>query len=331
MAQSVLDYAEAGNSLPWCIRDATTDAVWDWRKHPEATFGGDQSRAREPHSCQAFGADFGIQLDAAHAPNGFALAFLMTGDVYHLEAAQMAANWLLGSDPDPRGGLVKEKVDGQQTRGAAWALNNLVHAWHCTHHAESLGAEMPDWIQPGSYWADRLDFNRADFETFYLRNAPRLRKIGIFHSATSIGNWSTWQESFLCLAAGLAVYYGKEDWRPFLAWKMEGVINRYNNTSGWPRSRPFPRIEGQGYMRAGSWQTAGDWAQLAAAQMPPLVPTADGNLDQGYDTHYLSFDRGVLALAAQLGVAGAESCYDWLDAQMKSGRYTIIDRWAFAA
>lgn len=319
-AQAVLDYAEGANSFPWIVRDHLTRGPYDLAKYPEMTVHWMQPN--EPKVTADYNsADaklFGIELDDAHSPNPAVLAYLMTGDLYHLEAAQYAATWLLASDPYPFGGMVKNTAWGRQTRGAAHTLNNLVHVWRATPDI------VPPGLLPKSYWQGRLEANAADLEHAYIENSLGVSKSVDFHSATATGAMSLWQESMLCNASLLAVYYGCEAFRKFAFWKLDAIKARHNGKSGWPSSNPLGRQVA--YISPAAFENSHSWGELAAND--GITETPDGKLFTGYEFDYPAMDRAPLVLGSLLGDAECTEILARFDPALRAAGYQVPWQWA---
>ncbi|MHB1206366.1 MAG: hypothetical protein ACYCZX_12410 [Rhodospirillaceae bacterium] len=312
--------AEAAGTLPWHMRDSRTGAPVDLDAH--ATMSWYPDRAVGKPQIEVPKSD--ISIDAAHQPSLAYLPYLLTGDPYHLEDLQFAANY-------NRGWFAPEyRLSIPQTRAFAWSLRTLAQA------ALVTPASTPRWLMPRGYWTRDLARTRDWFTQHYVQSGDVLRRVFRITDnpassrdegpTTPAGTWSApWMDEFLAASLGWMVMMGYEDWRPAFLWKVASTLARTDGKSGWARAHATPyRI----ILRpAVSAPYVESWAEAYALtsrlwNWPPPTDDIVGN-----DLTYFIYTRGVLTIAAKLGVAGARENLAWLDGQLRARRAAIDFKW----
>jgi len=316
--------AEAAGTLPWHIRDSKTNAPVDLDAFPKMSWYPDRPIGA-PHVPLA---KTDISIDSAHQPALAYLPYLLTGDPFHLEDLQFAANFNRGTLPP------EYRLSIPQTRALAWSLRTLSQA------AMVTPTNAPHWLLPRSYWQKDLARTRSWFDTNYVNSRDPVRAVfqvtdnpaGNRADGRSApeGTWaSPWQEEFLACVLGWMVTMGFEEWRPAFQWKIASTIARTDGRSGWVRaystpyrlvlrpdkSAPFAKSWGE------AWQIASKLAEW---------PESDPDTIQGKDLTYYTYTRGALAMAVRLGVPAAQPSLTWLDDQLRRRNATIPYRWRIA-
>lgn len=316
--------AEAASTLPWHIRDKKTGAPIDLDAFPKMSWYPD----RLTGALQVPLANTGISIDSAHQPALAYLPYLLTGDPYHLEDLQFAANFNRGTLPP------EYRLSIPQTRAFAWSMRTLAQA------ATVTPSTTPRWILPRSYWQKDLARTRAWFDTNYIKSRDPVR--AVFQAtdnpstnradgaAAPEGTWiSPWQEEFLVGVFGWMVMMGLDDWRDAFTWKIASTIARTNGASGWVRAYATPyRLvlrPDKSAPFAKSWGEAWQIASTLAGWQP-----SDPNTIQGNDLTYYTYTRAALAMGVRLGVAEAQPCLTWLEDQLRRRNATIPYRWRIA-
>lgn len=313
--------AEAAGTLPWHIRDERTGAPVNLDDHENMSWYGD-ANVGDPHIPHS---DSGISIDAAHQPALAYVPYLLTGDPYHLEDLQFAANYNRGSLPPA------DRLSIPQPRAFAWSLRTLAQAARVTPE------RVPSWLLPAAYFRKDLDRTRQWFAATYIEDSDPLRRI--FRATDNLaysrdeppqapqGSWvAPWQHDFLAAVLGWTVLMGFENWREAFHWQLGGTLARTSGRSGWRRAYPSPyRLivrERKSAPVAASWEEAWRLSSTMAGW-----PEAD-ELPEG-DPTYAIYARGVLAIAARLGVTEAQEPLAWITEQLRRRNAVVPYKWRF--
>jgi hypothetical protein len=315
----LLDQAEAAGTVPWHMRDENTSAPISFQQYPKASW----------YQSQRQGAPFvpvtqtPITIDSAHQPALAYLPYLLTGDPYHLETLQFQATWNYGSTS------IGYRPTLSQTRQFAWDMRTLGQC------ARITPASAPSWLLGQSYWASMLDMHRAYFETVRVDSASLFQTLfratdniasrpadGKFPAAT----WcQPWQAEFLASVLGWLVSMGLTDWRMSFDWLIGGTVARTNGTSGWPRAQATPY---EMMLRPSSTAPiTQSWADAWSLNQDVVGLTyADSNTWVTPDMTYLTYTRGALVYAAQLGTP-LDDNLAWATKQLNAGRWATAYKW----
>lgn len=314
--------AEAAGTLPWHIRDERAGAPVDLDRYATMSWYSDRSVA-DPHIALT---DTGIRIDSAHQPALAYLPYLLTGDPYHLEDLQFAANFNRGTLP-PR-----YRLSIPQPRAFAWSLRTLAQA------AKVTPEKVPSWLLPARYFRSDLDRTRAWFEKTYVSSPDPLH--AVFRATDNPqhardeapkapgGTWiAPWQHEFLVAVLGWLVLMGLEEWRESLVWALGGTLARTSGKTGWSRSRPSPyRLilkpdKNSPVERSwdDAWRLSRDRARWNDAD--DLVEP---------DPTYSIYTRGALALAVRAGIKDAEAPLAWMTDQLRKQGVTVPYKWRLA-
>jgi hypothetical protein len=250
--------------------------------------------------------------------------YLLTEDPYFLEELQFQATWNWGSLP------VGYRPSGAQPRMIAWNLRTLAQTARVTQTV------TPSWLLPHSYWADQLTGTRRWFETNYVYSERPERQI--FRSAGNLGEgrgealapegtWvDPWQDEFLASILGWVVYMGFSDWKPSFLWAVGGTLARTSKTSGWVRAHATPyRVI---LRRSKTSPIATSWAEAWELTKSIAQKTyVDPNTWVDSDMTCLTYSRGTLSYALNLGVAEAAEPLRWANEQLKSKGWKTAAKW----
>ena len=315
--------AEAAGTIPWHQRDERTNAPVDLDLHAEMSWYGGRNVGKP----QIAVTETGIGIDSAHQPALAYVPYLLTGDPYHLEDLQFAANFNRGSLPPPY------RLSIPQPRAFAWSVRTLAQA------ATVTPERVPQWLLPAAYFRRDLERTRAWFEKEYVDNQDPLRRI--FRATDNLsdardegdrapgGTWvSPWQHEFIGAVFGWLVLMGFESWRKAFMWQLGGTLARTSGLSGWSRSYPSPyRLlvkSDKSASTAVSWHEA--WRLTSArANWQESNDFADGDPMSGI------FARGALVLGVRLGVKEAEEPLQWLTAQLRRRHAVVPYKWRLTA
>jgi hypothetical protein len=182
-----------------------------------------------------------VTYDSGHSPACSYLPWLLTGDVYYLEALQFQANIE----------IIGEPASGRYTwagRYGAWPLRNKLYA------AIASPVEPPQWILPRGVFHEHMEGVRAEARKDMADPNPilavfRARQFGGSQGtpAHPSGTYAVfWQCAFESLVYGMCAQLGFDEWSEVLTWKIDSEINRTNGDA-WPRSAPCPYNTGLVY------------------------------------------------------------------------------------
>lgn len=321
---TLLAQAEAGGTYPWCMRDENTGAPLDVVHYDGATVY--EPRVGNPFIART---KTGIQLDAAHEPALAYVPFLLTGDPYYLEILQFQNVYNFVERPP------QYRYAMPQARANAWSMRTLGQL------AKVTPDKTPRWLLPRANFQTLLDGQRDWMLKDFVHNLDIPKAVfrttggvvGIEPEFKGMTIISPWQDDFQAFSYGWLVRMGHSDWDPIFRWKLGATIARTDGTSGWARAFPttYRQIlrESVDAPWAKSW--AEDWAINARHQN---LSSADPNvisITKGGQMTYLSYARGVLAIANELGVTEAMPCYDWMDRQLRAATVGQIEyKWSIA-
>lgn len=338
--QALRAQAEAAASMPMHLRDENTHAPVDVFQHPDVNWyyqpygkqwvkGPDAIRDADGKVTCEWG------LDAAHDPALNYIPFLLTEDPFHLEELQFQANQTLGFTSYHRGENNLQIVYPGETRSFAWSMRTMFQLAKVTPEV------TPTWLKPRAHWKRIVADNLTWFTKHYVENPSPA--CAVFAAGPRIDEVAGWQEDFVTFCLGWGVLLGFDEWRRAFSWKLKATLARTNGKSGWPRQWPSPY-----YMTlakadphsmytdrspAGIWLTS--WAQAwdvfkADPQNKVEEPFPDTTTWAQHNApDFLIYTRGVLALAAHLGVAEAREPYAFVDNMVKGARY-MKHKWAVA-
>lgn len=311
--------AEAAGTLPWHMRDERSGGPVDLDRHDKMSWYGDPN-VGHPHVRLA---QTGIEIDSAHQPALAYVPYLLTGDPYHLEDLQFAANYNRGSLPPAY------RLSVPQPRAFAWSLRTLAQAAKVTPDA------TPKWLLPAAYFRNDLARTREWFEASYVDSTEPIHTV--FRATDNPehardeppqapgGTWiSPWQHEFLVAVMGWVVLMGFEDWRKAFLWALGGTIARTSGRSGWARSHPSPyrlilKSKRDGPV-ARSWEEAWRLSSARAGWRESESLAED-------DPTYAFYTRGALALGARLGVGEARAPLAWISEQLRRKGAEIPYKW----
>ncbi|MGE4062929.1 MAG: hypothetical protein AB7E79_06135 [Rhodospirillaceae bacterium] len=311
--------AEAAGTLPWHIRDERTDGPVDLDRHATMSWYGDPNVAK-PHIPFA---KTGISIDSAHQPALAYIPYLLTGDPYHLEDLQFAANYNRGELPPAY------RLSIPQPRSFAWSMRTLAQA------AKVTPERVPRWLLPASYFRADLERTRTWFEKEYVNSPDPLRRI--FRATDNLaysrdespqapeGTWiSPWQHEFLAASLGWIVLMGFEEWREAFLWQIGGTLARTAGRSGWHRAYPSPyRLLIKNEKSEGAVES---WSE--AWRISRTRAKWEERDDLAYeDPTYAIYTRGALAIAARAGVTEAAAPLTWITEQLHRKDAAVPYKW----
>ncbi len=312
--------AEGAGTLPWHMRDENTGAPIDFRTYPKAGWYSD-ARVSSPNIPLI---DSPMEIDSAHQPALAYLPYLLTGDPYHLEDMQFAANWNWGVLPP------NYRPSIPQARAFAWSTRTLAQC------ARVTPKNVPSWLLPQIYWSQMLTTTRQYFEADFVNSArperARFRATGNVDVSREepqapAGTWvDPWQDEFVGTVLGWVVSMGFSDWRTSFDWVVGGSIARSSGKSGWARSyaSPYRMI-----VRASAKSpVAGTWAEAwQLSKQIAKLNAVDTETWASSDLTYLTYLRGALTYAQRLNTANVSEAITWADAQIAKAKWPVDYKW----
>jgi hypothetical protein len=267
--------------------------------------------------------------DVAHGPTACYVPFLLTGDPYYLEEVQSLVVFQYVGQSD-----YKDYMTTGPARAMAWHMRDVAYAVKATPNT------VPSWFLP-----------KATLQTYMDRALPVYIAAGpnkppgtwqnrfklITGSVNSQGEISGFMEEYFMNVLLLIVRLGFTAWQPMVDWKLQGVIDRTNGTSGYNRSIPCQYII-QVYPGNTTGPLFADWASMFAFMSSPRGygggiyyfpndPT-QAHLafnNPGLNVQYDEKTICALTMAMQQGLRPSDvtPCYNWLLAEMAQHRGTL--------
>ncbi len=315
-----LAQAEASGTMPWHMRDETTNAPLNFDQHPRAGW----YYKKEESSPWIDPGEADVTVDDAHQPALGYLPFLLTGDPYYLEAIQFAATHNFGAFP----AVYREGATGilpyVQIRSYAWSLRTLAQA------ARMTPEKAPPWLLPRSYWAEKFENNRAWFERVYVHGTAPLQAVfRAFVLDYEVPSLKMWQEEFLACVLAWVCRMGFDRWRAVYDWSIASTIARTNGKSGWVRAQSTPY---DFYYKADATApVARSWSEAWAVHSKLAKPEVrDVNTLVDLDLTYATYTRGALAFATYFDTPEADACYRWIDTELRRKNFKIAAKWQLA-
>lgn len=312
--------AEGAGTLPWHMRDENTGAPIDFRAYPKAGWYADP-RVSSPHIPQT---DTPIGIDSAHQPAVAYVPYLLTGDPYHLEDMQFAANWNWGTLPPTY------RPSIPQARAFAWSTRTLAQCARVTPKT------VPAWLLPQAYWVQLLTTTRQYFEADFVNSLrperARFRATGNMDATRDepgapAGTWvDPWQDEFVATVLGWVVTMGFTDWRTAFDWVVGGSIARSSGKSGWARAYASPyRMIVKSSAKA---PVASSWAEAwQITKQVEKITTTDTEKWATSDLTYLAYLYGALTYAQRLNTADVSGAIAWAKAQFAAYNWTVDYKW----
>ena len=233
---TVIAQGEASGTISMHLRDHVTAAPLDLiRDYPTLT---SYPKGGDPIVPLIGGI---VSYDSGHSPACSYLPWLLTGDVYYLEALQFQANIE----------IIGEPASGRYTwagRYGAWPLRNKLYA------AVASPDDPPRWLLARSVFHQHMEGVRAEMLKDMASEDPilavfRARQFGGSQGtpAHPSGTYAVfWQCAFESLVYGMCVQLGFDEWSEVLTWKIDSEVQRTNGEA-WPRSAPCPYNTGLVY------------------------------------------------------------------------------------
>ncbi|WP_188973992.1 calcium-binding protein, partial [Neoroseomonas lacus] len=250
-ANYALAQAEAAGSIPWHYYDAAKGHYLSVTDYPKLWI--DNRGTQQPS--QIAGSESGWTTDRAHSADVSYVAWLMTGDRYHLDMLNAQASWVIASAwNDPRNdsqGIVANPVE--EVRAQAWALRTVQEAAYAN----------PDGTYEQAYFSEIANNNWAYLRSQTTRLTAEQGEVhgyveGAYRETTAT---APWQQDFFASTTALAAMQGNSDARAVLKWEANFLSGRFLS----PDINPYNGFNYSLNVYSSSGQALSTWADVAAA------------------------------------------------------------------
>lgn len=334
---TMLAQAEAMATFPWHYRDEATGAPYDALANAHASTYTPNAGASPLIANPQVKIDGAFLIpDQAHMVEGSWLPFLLTGDPYHLETMQFQVVFsLLTMPPASRYGT------GGGPRAFCWPVRT------CGRTAVATPAAVPGWLLPKAWFETVLGNYMAWMDKSIAMVPPAPEASFRVISQTPLGAnpacFDFWMSDMLTAVLEDLYRLGRVEVLPRLTWQLGSLLARTNGTSGWPRG--VPTMYNCFMTNAGPGTMPTTWAALfannvllqpAAMVFDPSDPTGNAKLSlpNGGAMTYISYARGVLAMACRRGDPDAVAPFAFLDPQVRAlcaaNKASVDRKWCFA-
>lgn len=251
--------------------------------------------------------------DNAHVPSLAYVPYLVTGDRYYADEMKYWANYvLLSTFQDP---YYNERqgsdgiLQGNQVRGIAWGLRNLVDA----------ASYLPDSDPTKAYLAAKIQKNLSWLDNYANTHVTPLGTLWENKRPEGNGIIATWEQNYLAWSidhANAQGFTGGLAHRDKLV-KFQNLL--FNSDPGFSRANAAPYT-----IRVGTPKPDGSLASYTtASQLNTEIDTVPFSGYYGVDAR-LSLMTGIRS-----GLAGAQAAYDYLQPQI-TGDLNDRAGWAIA-
>ena len=223
-AQFAMVQANVGGSVPWSFYDAAHGTYVSLSDYPNLWLdprGGPGSYTTG--LTQPVSGSTGWTTDSAHQPDLAYVAYLNTGNSYYLDLLNAQASWAVANLwPTPRnGGQGIDVSTGNQVRGAAWDLRQIVEA----------AAANPDGSAEKTYFT-QIENNNFQY---LLNNIPTWTQeqgsaYGYLPGSYQYSNeLPPWQQDYFASSVIEAARLGNADAVSVLKWESNFLVGRFLN------------------------------------------------------------------------------------------------------
>jgi hypothetical protein len=291
-ASYALGQAETASAVPWNMWDAKHDSWLSVEDYPSlwTDVRGGIGRPGDSNAgglAQQSDLLTGWTLDPAHQPDLSYVPYLMTGERWMLDNLQAQAGWNIVSQwPEERGADANLVVQGNQVRGAAWALRQIDEAaW-----------SSPDGSEAKAYFTAASEANWS----WIVRQIPSwTEQQGEAHGWLpgvygTEGALPPWQQDYFASTAIAAARHGNADALSYLEWASNFLVGRFQHEAD-----GFAPHDGAAYLLAISDPATGvvydSWAEIGAR-------TVANDWSNGEGWSHTDGDYAQLALATLAGI-----------------------------
>jgi hypothetical protein len=299
--------AEVAGSIPWHVRDVTTDGPISIDRHPRIWLDY-RGAASAPVLNRKYEPIDGVwTIDDAHQPSLTYLPYLLTGSQYYRDELAMQAGYnLLAVNPEYRGGG-DGLILASQLRAIAWDLRTLANA------AYILPASDP--LQP--YFQAKLEGNLREMIRRFVKGrelASAGELAGYVPGGYDEDHTAPWQDDYLVMVLGWIDAMGFRDADPILAWMTNFVAGRFTNAA-----RGYDPIYGTPYVLRiidpQSKTRLNTWSAAFKASFDPVKAPQTGLDYPEWGGGYAALARGALASLINAAPSPqAAAAYDFVKA-----------------
>jgi hypothetical protein len=321
----LLANGDAAGSIPWHVRDLTTQGPIRIDQHPDVWLDGRGEAAPPVLARKYYTLDTEWHPDDAHQPSLTYLPYLLTGSRYYRDELAMQAGYnLLAIDPQLRDGG-EGLLLGAQVRAVAWNLRTLANA------AWILPADDP--LQ--GYFENVLRRNLAEIVQRHVRRRGsggpgELR--GYLPGPNAVaGSTAPWQNDYLAMVLGWIAAMGYDDARTAADWMGAFVAGRFNSGP-----RGYDPLYGTPYYlmvaEPGSERPISTWSEAFEATFDAAKPVRSLD-DPAGGGGYAAVARAALAsIINATGSREARDAYAWVRRQtpLMDADYSRIPNFAIA-
>ncbi|GEP58922.1 hypothetical protein RSO01_60880 [Reyranella soli] len=261
-----LAQAQAAGSIPWHYYDTAKGHYLSVADYPKLWI--DQRGTVRPSQIAAD--ESGWTTDRAHSPDVSYVAWLLTGDRYHLDMLNAQASWVIANTwNDPRQneqGIIANAVD--EVRAQAWSLRTVQEAAYGN----------PDGSYEKAYFNQIANNNWAHLRARAATLSGTQGEVHGYFGGAYRDTTATppWQQDFFASTSALAALQGNKDARAVLKWQANFLSGRF-------LSQDLDPYNGFNYllnMYGSDGKALTGWAEVAAATR------AAGNYAIGTSTGY---------------------------------------------
>ena len=265
-ANYALAQAQAAGSIPWHYYDTAKGHDLSVLDYP--TLWIDPRGSVRPS--QIAGTESGWTTDRAHSPDVSYVAWLLTGDRYHLDMMNAQASFVIAASwNDPRQnakGIVANNTE--EVRAQAWSLRTIQEAAYAN----------PDGSYEKTYFTQIANNNWAYLKASTAKLSTSQGEVhgyfeGVYREANAI---APWQQDFFASTTALAALQGNADARAVLKWEANFLSGRFLSSD----INPYNGFNYSLNVYGNDGKTLTSWAQVAAGTQ------AAGNSSTGPSSGY---------------------------------------------
>lgn len=300
----MLANADAAASVPIHYRDAPTDQPVSLVAHPGLAMRFGTSNTADALPASTNDATNWVP-DTNHQASFAYIPYMVTGDAFYLDETLFWANWNMGSKNPSYREFGKGLINSEEVRGQAWALRSIGEATRA----------LPDKHPMKGYFKTKLADNLAWYNAAYPPRDPNnayLSQIGMVERGTDqLNNSRPWMNDYMAIVLGQLAENGEAAALSYLQWLSNFTVGRFTHDNAGYCSANAPAYTLLLLDANGKQIT--DWGALYQKNWPS-VASCDPNqaITMGYPElaiGYAATGRTMLAVSADLNIAGAASAY----------------------
>lgn len=322
-----LEAAKVNGVIPWHMWNAGTDDYYTCEDQAGLWWGIQGPGSWTIGLTQAISAASGWQLDQAHFPELVYLAYLTSGRRYYLDELnattramillQWPINRNLGNEKE-YGGTLGYIVYGEQIRGGAWTLRNILYACYANPDGGAHKAYARRMLDNNFTWMNEQTAAWTTFEGQLAGYIP----VGPCCAYGNDTRMPPWQQDYFFSTVMMAAAMGYAPAQQFAEWMENFIVGRFaQDIPGWYPADGiaynYVAFTNNGAYTPGTSVAVPTWAEeemlLQTNNMSQVTVTS--GVPTNTWTHQAG-DYGQLALnslagAQIIGLPGA-AAYDWL-------------------